>query len=239
MPDPEQRPIHPLERKPAHEPDYTQLTPPPPVPMSERLAQMSRMWAVWVLILINLAVFFSGGITDQAINQRAYVGGNSPFFVRENGEVWRLLTAMFLHGSIAHVGLNMLTLYSIGSVVETLFGHRRFLMVYFASGLGGSLMSVLLGSYYGTSVGASGAIFGLFGVLIVFFYRYRSRLTDGGREFWRSLIFSAVMVLAVGFIPGSIIDNWGHLGGLLVGAGLAWGMNPSQSVRAPYPTNDL
>ena len=65
-----------------------------------------------------------------------------------------------------------------------------------------------------------GAVFSLIGLLVAFFYRYRARLNDSARQLWRSLIFSAVLMLAVGVIPGSIIDNWGHLGGFLMGAGL-------------------
>ena len=216
----DERPIHPLERKPAHEPDYTQYAPPPPVPMSERLTRIGRMWPVWTLIAINLAVFFFGGITERDIARQAYAGGNSPIMVREGGEVWRMLTAIFLHGGLAHLGLNMLSLYNIGGLVEMLLGHRRFLTVYFLSGLGGSLMTVLFSEYNGLSVGASGAIFGLIGVVISIFYQNRDKLSPIGREIWRSLIFSAILTLGIGLAPGSIIDNWGHLGGFIVGAAL-------------------
>ncbi len=236
MPD-EPEIIHPLARKPANEPDYTNYTPPPPVPWSERLNRMRRIWPIWTLIAVNVAVFILGGISDKDIMRQALAGGNMPARVREMGEFWRLLTAMFLHGGFIHLGFNMLSLFNIGALVEMMLGHRRFLTVYFLSGLGGSLMSVMLSEYRGVSVGASGAIFGLIGVVISIFYQHRKKLSSAGREIWRTLIFSALLTLGIGIIPGSIIDNWGHLGGFLVGLALGYVIQWPQSL-APMPSSD-
>jgi rhomboid protease GluP len=235
----ESEPIHPLERRRrevADAPPPELPPPPPPVSWEEWLSEIRRIWGVWVLIVVNVAIFVLGGLDDQNIGLRAAEGGLNAFLVLERGEYSRLVTAMFLHGSLIHLGFNMLALYNIGSWVEVMFGHRRFWTIYLLSGLSGTVMGTLLSASQVFSVGASGAIFGIIGALILFFYRHNTMLNEGLREVRRSLVFSAVATLAIGFVPGSIIDNWGHLGGFLMGAALGYGILPHyQRVTAPHP----
>lgn len=225
--DPEQ--MHPLERRrreAAQHPEAELPPPPPPVSWSERWGAIRQMWSVWVLIVVNLAIFAWGGIDGDNINSQARQGGLNPVLVVDGGQYWRLVTAMFLHGSLVHIGLNMLSLHNIGSWVIGLFGHVRFWAIYLLSGLGGSLMGTLLAAPNVFSVGASGAIFGLIGALIVFFYRHNDMLDEQIRAVRGSLVFSALATLLVGLAPGSILDNWGHLGGFLAGAALGYGILP-------------
>jgi rhomboid protease GluP len=137
-----------------------------------------------------------------------------------NGEVYRLFTAMFLHLSWAHLFFNGYALYALGRGIESVMGHARFLLIYLLGGFLGSLLSLTLGR--GASVGASGAIFALFGAEFVFVYRHRTLIGAAANNALRQLILLAALNLGIGFLtavtPGGVkIDNWGHIGGLIGG----------------------
>lgn len=160
-----------------------------------------------MLIFINIIVYLLSlvdynGILNNFANYYLYV---------QNGEYYRLFTSMFVHANILHLVSNMYALYVIGPIIEKYYGKGKFLLIYLGSGIIGSLFSVVLTNY--ASVGASGAIFGLFGALLYFGYKYRATL-DG---FLRSSIIPTLLVnLLLGFmIPG--IDVSAHLGGLIGG----------------------
>lgn len=145
-------------------------------------------------------------------------------FIIEGGEVYRLLTAMFLHGGLTHLFFNGYALYVIGRNVERVNGHARFLMIYFLGGLTGSLFSLLFSQY--ASVGASGAIFAIFGAEIVFVYRHRKIFGRAAYQQLQSMIFMLALNVFIGLTPGSRIDNWGHMGGFVGGLALAWLIGP-------------
>jgi len=147
------------------------------------------------------------------------------------GQVWRFITPIFLHVNIPHVFVNMYSLYAIGPAVERFFGTPRFLALYLLSGFSGVVFSLAFSPY--PSAGASGAIFGLLGALAVFLYLHREIFGRFGRLQLRQLIIVALLNLALGLMPG--IDNWGHLGGLLAGGGLAWTTGPSLRVEQLAP----
>lgn len=124
-------------------------------------------------------------------------------------EPWRLLTAALVHSGFWHIGLNMLALWLMGRSLEPLLGRWRFLTLYVLSALGGSVAVALL-SFTTPVVGASGAIFGLFGALIVI-----------GRHIGANIAGIAIILainLAIGFIPGFNVSWQAHVGGLVVGA---------------------
>ena len=124
------------------------------------------------------------------------------------GEWWRILTATFLHASLLHLGMNMLVLYMLGMAVEQALGTGRFLMVYVASGIAGSAGAILF-SPNAPTVGASGAIYGIMGSLLVLEYMATGSLAGQAMGF-------IVINLAITFaIPG--ISIGGHLGGLTGG----------------------
>ena len=129
---------------------------------------------------------------------------------------------MFVHLSWLHVLVNLWALWDIGRLVEGILGRWRYAILFVASGVAGNLISLALQDHPRVSSGASGAIFGLYGALLVFLWRERSRIAlDEYR--WIStvaLAFSALMLVLGLFIPS--IDNAAHAGGLLAGAVLAW-----------------
>jgi membrane associated rhomboid family serine protease len=124
-------------------------------------------------------------------------------------EYYRLLTSMFLHGSILHIGFNMLVLWSLGPQLENLLGHVRFATLYLVAGLGGSVASFWFTPITVGSLGASGAIFGLFGAWVVI-----------GRRL--SIPIQQILgLIAINIVIGFVIPNvdWrAHLGGLVTGA---------------------
>jgi len=126
---------------------------------------------------------------------------------------YRLITAMYLHGGLIHIGLNMLALMNIGPAVEQVYGSARYFFFYTLCGFCGALMSARFSS--APSVGASGAIMVLIGVLIALTSR------RGGiymRELRGRLISSVVSIFAIGlFVSGLRTDNWAHFGGLAAG----------------------
>jgi membrane associated rhomboid family serine protease len=126
-------------------------------------------------------------------------------------EPWRLLTALLVHGGFIHLGLNMLALWMVGQQLEPLLGRARFLTLYLVSGLGGSVAMALIDPAQPT-IGASGAIFGLFVALIVI-----------GRHLGGNIV-GALVVLAINFAYGFIVPGiaWqAHVGGAVVGALIA------------------
>ncbi len=141
-----------------------------------------------------------------------------------NGEWYRLLSAMFLHLSPAHIFFNAYALWRFGSFVEMTFGHVRFGLIYFLGGLSGALASLILGR--GASAGASGAIFAIFAAEIVFLYFHRELLGARAGTQLRDLLILAGVNLLLGVISNTgisteRIDNWDHIGGFFGGLALA------------------
>lgn len=129
------------------------------------------------------------------------------------GEWYRMFTAAFLHAGIFHLALNVLALWILGSSLEPVLGRWRFIALYVLSALGGSVVSLLGMPLGGYSIGASGAVFGLFGALFVVARRF-------GRDVSSVLVILGINVV-IGFtVPG--IDWRAHLGGLITGALLAY-----------------
>ncbi len=147
------------------------------------------------------------------------------------GELWRLVTPVLIHAGFGHFFVNMYSLYAIGPAVERTFGPVRMLAVYWLSGICGVLFSLAFSPH--PSVGASGAIFGLLGSLGTFLYANRATFGALGRSQLRQIVFVAVLNLALGLSPG--IDNWGHLGGLVYGAGLSWFVGPLYTLDRTQP----
>jgi membrane associated rhomboid family serine protease/Flp pilus assembly protein TadD len=137
----------------------------------------------------------------------------------QQGQYWRLVTAMFLHAGAIHLIVNMWALLQLGTLVESLYGRRRFLILYVCSGVMGTFSSYVLSSTPG--VGASGAIFGLLGVALVYSLKYRRELPRGMADRMRSRLMPVVLInLAITFLV-PIIDAAAHVGGLITGIILA------------------
>ena len=139
------------------------------------------------------------------------------------GEWWRLVTAVFLHGGLDHLFGNMIALFVLGMVCEHAFGRAQFLALFVLSGIAGSVLSMITSA--GPSVGASGAIFGLQGAAIVLFRRYRDRLLVRDRRIGIVLIVWALYTIASGLVT-PYVDNGAHIGGFIGGALIARGLHP-------------
>jgi membrane associated rhomboid family serine protease len=157
-------------------------------------------------------VFFGLGFISFDADDLFKLGGVEKNAVL-NGEWWRLFTAMFIHGGLMHIISNLFTLFFIGIFAESILGVKRFTIVYILSGLGCSLASIFWHDNT-VSVGASGAIFGLFGAVIALnLMKSISKKID-----LTFLIMSSVFIgynLIMGLFTNS--DNAGHLGGLFTG----------------------
>ena len=149
----------------------------------------------------------------------------------QDGQWWRLFTALFIHFGVVHLALNMWALWDVGRLVEQLYGRWRFALLYALSGLLGNLVSLVLHGNQAVSGGASGAIFSLYGALLVFLWRERRNVEPGEFRwlFGGAAVFASLM-LGVGFVVQGI-DNAAHGGGLVAGALLGlvlarrWGQN--------------
>lgn len=143
------------------------------------------------------------------------------------GQVWRLLTPILLHGSILHILFNMYALYAFGPGLERYYGHWRYLLLYLLGGYCGNVLSFMFSA--NPSIGASTAIFGLVAAEAVFIYRNLMLYGDKARGMLINLGVVVAVNLAFGMQPG--IDNWGHLGGLLGGLVFAWVAGPIFKVQ--------
>ncbi len=197
----------------------------------QRFAQafFSRATPVtYALLAVNVGIFLlmwfvSGGTDDPAV---LIAFGAKTNELLQSGDWYRLITPIFIHAGLIHLLSNSYALWMVGPQVERLYGSARFLLIYLLAGVGG-----VVGSYIGQqmlnkpavpSVGASGAIFGLFGVLAVFGFRYRSELPPAFRRAFGAGVLPVIAInLVIGFsIP--FIDNSAHIGGLATGAVLTF-----------------
>ena len=150
------------------------------------------------------------------------------------GQVWRLITPVFLHSSIPHLAFNMYALYIIGRNLERFYGHGRFLILYFLGAFGGNVLSYVLTP--ANSLGASTAVFAILAAEGVFIFENRKLF---GPQRTRQMITNLVMVtlinLSFGLIPGFNVDNWGHIGGILGGIFFAWKAGPILQIKGQPP----
>ena len=136
----------------------------------------------------------------------------------KSGQVYRLITSMFMHGSIWHLLCNMYSLYVIGCATENYFGKKKFLLIYLVSGIIGSMFSCIFNT--GWSLGASGAIFGLMGALCYFGYYYRLYM---GKALYNEIIPVIILNLALSLVVSNI-DFYAHIGGLIGGVFITMGL---------------
>lgn len=175
---------------------------------AEEVFKVKRPIMTYLLIIINTIILLLCSIPDLHLLSK---GANIAPLI-QNGEYYRLITSAFLHAGIIHLLCNCYALYIIGPQLESFFGKWKFLIIYLGSAICGNLFSMLFTN--GASVGASGAIFGLFGSLLYFGYHYRIYL---GGVLRSQLIPLIILNLLLGlFISG--IDGAAHIGGLIGGA---------------------
>ncbi len=175
-----------------------------------RPAAAVRAPVTLVLIGINVAMF----LAQQAVpGFTTSLWASTPAIA--SGEWYRLITSAFLHAGVWHILLNMIALYYFGPPAEEAFGRLRFLALYLVSGYLAAVTSYWLEPIGVPSLGASGAIFGLFGAVIVLAYKRRHAAAGGAML--RSLAWLLALNLVIGVVVPHI-DLWAHLGGLVAGA---------------------
>ena len=164
-------------------------------------------------------------------------GAKTNYLIGHDHEWWRFVTPVFIHVNLPHLLMNMYGLWVLGPWVEKLYGSARFVVFWIITGIAGvvaSYLTVIPGShpgpvgsfliknYDGPSAGASGALFGLIGVLFVFGLKYRRELPEGFRRAFGTGMLPVILLnVAIGFVLRGVIDNAAHMGGLLFGAAMA------------------
>ncbi|MFO7537827.1 MAG: rhomboid family intramembrane serine protease, partial [Chloroflexota bacterium] len=146
------------------------------------------------------------------------------------GDYWRLMTAIWIHSGLLHLGLNCYGLYIMGTETERFFGRARTLIIYLLAGVASVIASYMADGRL--AVGASGAIFGLVGALAIFFLRNRRLFGAMGRRVLGNLALIVLLNLIFGLTVAGI-DNWAHMGGLAAGLLLAWALAPQYEVVLP------
>lgn len=201
-----------------------------------------------ILLILNLFVFFlmweSSGMHSQVLwegfpeNVLITYGAKLNYLINApHYQWWRFITPMFVHINLAHVLVNMYSLWMVGPYVEKLYGSAKFVVFWVATGIMGVVGSYLtvqpdlatssMGRFlFKTadvpSAGASGALFGLVGVLFVFGIKFRRELPEGfKRAFGTGMLPIIIINLFIGYVGRGFIDNAAHLGGLLTGSALA------------------
>src|SRR5688572_30326636 len=201
--------------------------------MTARIRRVPATALLIAAILIGFGIeIYAGALRDPRI--LTYLGAIWAPLILGEGQYWRLLSAMFLHGNALHLLMNLIALFQLGSLYELMFGTKRFTIIYFVTGLVASLTSLFIGS--GPSVGASGAVFGIVGAFIFSIRRSpRWRHERAAKGIVSQLIFLVVANIAIalqfnaaaaaeklGDVPQ--IDLAAHIGGLVAGLilGAVW-----------------
>ncbi len=196
-----------------------------------------RLWVTHLLVAINVLVFVAmlldgAGILEANTKVHLRWGANFGPLTKE-GEWWRLLACTFLHFGIVHVAMNMWALWGAGRLAERLYGNFAFLFIYLFAGLTASFTSLLWNADRVVSVGASGAVFGVYGALAAYVLRQPGSVPP---SVLKSLKGSTIAFIAYAVVLGaavSAIDNAAHVGGLVGGFVLACLLARPLSPRPP------
>jgi membrane associated rhomboid family serine protease len=216
--------------------------------MSYARAVLSRPYLFTIVFLVaNLFIFMlmweASGMSTSVLwtgfpeGVLLDFGAKKNYYIFYEHQYWRFVTPIFIHVNLPHILINMYSLWVIGPWVEKLYGSAKFVVFWVATGIAGvvaSYLTVVEGSHPGLiasflikpnddpSAGASGALFGLVGVLFVFGIKYRHELPEGfKRAFGTGMLPIILLNLGIGFMARGIIDNAAHMGGLLSGAAFA------------------
>lgn len=234
---------------------------PPPNNQITAAFHARQAWLAYTILAFNVLVFLVMLKASLHPLPRTLLAGNDyatlvNFGAKTNALVWqqrqwfRLVTPIFMHVGVLHLLTNAYALWIVGPITERLYGSARFALLYLLSGVGGFVGS-LLGSPnpLSPSAGSSGALFGLLGVLLVASYKYRHELTKPFRSALRKGALIIITInLAFGLLNNAgrlwggrgsnvihLVDNWGHVGGLLTGTFLAM-ILPYLAPEKKYPS---
>jgi len=185
---------------------------------------MERMWpivrsspVVVAILAVTWAVFVAQQLDPTLINRY-----DSLSLAIAHGQWYRLFTPVLLHVDIVHIGFNSYALWLFGPTQERRLGPARFLALYVVAGFAGSALSYAFGGCFDSGVGASGAVFGVVGAMVAAAYATRAADPEG----FRRTVISAALMVGIGFLLPRRIGNLAHIGGLVAGAGVAFGFGP-------------
>jgi membrane associated rhomboid family serine protease len=196
---------------------------------AQRSVSRSDAPATMILVGLNVLVYIITVVQGGGLSQpggRVFEEGALVGVLVSDGEWWRLVGAMFLHASVIHLAFNMFALYWLGSIVESALGTGRYLLLYLAAGLAGSAGALLFSSPFAITVGASGAIFGLMGALLMLEYLATGSLAGQAMTL---IVLNLVITFA---IPN--ISIGGHLGGLVGGIAATFALTKLRHVRPAF-----
>ena len=160
-----------------------------------------------LVLIVSCVVLYIPELIGLNLNAWLAVSPYSPYYAP-----WQLVTAMFAHGSLEHLLMNMVSLWWLGTLLERMQGTVRFAIVYFVSGIMGNLVFALFSDGY--AVGASGAIFGMLGAVAVLLYKHRQ--SPVANAMLQGLLVMIAINVVNSFMPGIALEA--HFGGLLAGA---------------------
>jgi membrane associated rhomboid family serine protease len=186
-------------------------------PMGRRFANLvrpsgGRPIVTYSIIGLCLVIYLLQYLTGNTNSHLTTALWYAP--VQTATQPWRMLTSIFIHESPLHVLLNMYSLFLVGPALESMLGRLRYLALFLVAGFGGSVGVLLIGNPHVAVLGASGAIFGLFGA----YFLIARRLGGNATQF----LVVIVLNLVIGFIPGFGIAWQAHVGGLITGLGIAF-----------------
>lgn len=194
--------------------------------------------ATVIIVALCVAVFVLQTLAGGSKNSDVLLDFGAsyrPYF--QHGQYWRAVMPLFLHIGLWHLAVNMVTLLMIGPVLERMYSYGRYALIYIGAGIAGCLLSMYHGHVM--AAGASGAIFGVAGAIVVAGWAHRDALPHELARIFRRGVFTLVLLafivvqLAAGHLV-SDIDNWGHLGGLLGGSLLAFLIPVPRRVELVY-----
>jgi rhomboid protease GluP len=202
------------------------LEPPRPVDLRVDFERgMSYVQPATLLLILSLGAIFAWQLSTGAlVSEQSVIAAGA--LVRDRvlqGEWWRILSATVLHGNVEHLVGNAVSLYILGMASEHAYGTRSMLIIYLVSGIAGSLLSVAASP--GPSVGASGAIFGLMGAVMVLFWKHHDDLLVRDKRIGVVIAVWALFTVVTGLMT-PMIDNAAHIGGLLGGMAVSLAMRP-------------
>ena len=181
-----------------------------------------------IILLVAMGAVYLAQLSVGTEDSVLIAGFVKPAFL-EKGEYWRILTGAALLGSIPHILMNGYALYSFGRLMELLTNRAHLAIVFLLAAVGGGVLSLIF-LPAGISVGASGGIVGLIGYLLVYAFRRRQFVSA---EFRKSLIVNIGFILVFGLVLYQVVDNYGHIGGLVTGIVYGLIQIPSDEYQNP------
>ena len=201
----------------------------PRIPKQE--PKLSRLIIFLIVLIYVIEIFFNALHSEKAI---ILLGAKWNEGIT-NGQYYRFITPVFLHGNLIHLLLNVFAIKIFAQELESVYGSYRFLITFLLTSWGATLASYAFSK--GLAIGASGFLFGVIGSLLVFFFRQREKLSGATMRF--KTMYTLILInLALGFIIPRI-DNSAHIGGLLSGIACGWFISPEYKIEKDEPLERL